>query len=116
MKNNNKNQIKKFYDKYKIIISNICFGVLLLVNLIAIPILLKKIINILHDNDWRDINPLSPVWYEQTKEALIFFEQQNINLIMACAIMASLLYNKYKKLAFLCLIIPSFYIIAQRII
>lgn len=109
-------RLKKFYEKYKDIISDVCFSGFLLINLVAVPVILRKITGVLQGNGGGYINPLSSVWYEQTKEAMIYFEQQNINIITACAIMAAVLYGKYKKLAFLCLIIPLIYVIMQRVV
>ena len=115
MNNNILEKIKIFYNHNKNIITNTCFRVLLLLNLIAVPVILRKIINVMGINS-KYIKSYSSIWYEQSKESRIFFEQQNIELTMACAIMASLLYSKHKTLAFLCLIIPLFYMVVQRFI
>ena len=114
MVNRIKDNILKFYNKNKNILADFCFGALLLWNLVAVPIILREVISIMNSNRGYLI-PFSTVWYEQSKEVKIFFEQQHIDLLMACLIMASLLYYRYKKLAFLCLIIPSVYVVAQRL-
>lgn len=108
-------KLLKFYNKNKLILAHFCFGILLLWNLVTVPLILKKIVSIMHHNK-QYINPFSKIWYEQSREAMLFFEQQNINLLMACSIMASLLYHKHKMLAFLCLIIPSLYKVMQKLI
>lgn len=115
MFNELKNIFIKFYNRYRNIWNHFLFGMLLLWNLVLIPTTLREIISILSSRNGY-VKPFSSVWYEQSKEAKIFFEQQNVNLLMACCIMASLLYCKHKKLAFLCVIIPSVYVITQRII
>lgn len=116
MSNCIKNNLVRFYNKNKTIFIHFCFGILLLWNLVTIPLILRKIVSIMHHNK-QHINSFSNIWYEQSREAmLLFFEQQNINLLMACSIMASLLYHKHKILAFLCLIIPSLYKVTQILI
>lgn len=115
MKNDIKIKILEFYNQNKTKLVAFCFGCLLLLNLVAIPIILRGIVDMLRGDRWKYLSQSSVNWYERTQEAQIFFGQQNINLLMACAIMASLLYEKHKKMAFLCLTIPAFYMIIQAI-
>jgi hypothetical protein len=111
--------INKIIDKIKHnknIVTDVCFGFLLLFNLVAIPIIMRDIISMSSGNWKKYVNPLSAFWYEQSKEAKIFFDEQSINLITACCIMASLLYFKHTRLSFLCLILPLLYVAGQSYI
>ena len=107
------NKTRIFFNYHKKLITNVCFGILLSINMIAVPMCLQKLIYTMGREGWKNIHPLSSNWYERSKEAMIYFEQQNINLTIACCIMASLLYSKHKILAFICLFIPTSYIIIQ---
>lgn len=114
-----KNLFKKMYNSpskskiWKIL----CFGALLLVGWNEIGSNVRLIIATLNGGMAKIIDSNSPNWCEQSIYSMVQCHKYMIYTEIPVIIMASLLYCKHKKVAFLCLILlPLFSLLVAKML
>lgn len=104
-----KDKLKICSIKYKNIWKDVCFGFFVIANFVAVSVLIEKFIKLSKDNISDILKYKYPFFsdiYEQSEQTELLMVRQNINIVIVCTIIASLLYSKHKKMAFLCLLVP----------
>ena len=91
------------------IISDIMFGLLLLIDFNAIGSCMRIMVASLKGGMVKVVDENSPSWCERSQYAISQCYQYEIYFFLSMVILAAVLYHKYKKIAFVCLIFPLFF-------